>query len=355
MSSEPLRSASAPGLSVVAPCFNEEATLPEFYRRVTGACDGMRIRDDYEIVLVNDGSRDGTWRVMQALAAQDPRVVAINLARNYGHQLALSAGLQHCRGRRILVIDADLQDPPELLGDMLRTMRDEGADVVYGQRRHRAGETRFKTWTAALFYRLLQRLVEIDLPLDVGDFRLISRRALDVLNSMPEQHRFIRGMVSWIGLKQVPFAYDREPRFAGATGYSLGKMVRFALDAITGFSTVPLRLASCLGAVLGCVSLLLLAYSLGSWMSGHAVAGWTSLASIMLVVGSAQLLVLGVFGEYLGRLYIEAKRRPLFIVESIASTGGEAAAVPMPAGAVSHWRVEPLGERVASVTASRPR
>ena len=338
-----LRPKVAPLLSVVAPCFNEEATLGEFHRRVTGACEDAGIGDDCEIVLVNDGSRDGTWRAMQALGRTDRRVVAINLARNYGHQIALSAGLQHCRGRRVLVIDADLQDPPELLGAMLRAMDEHGADVVYGQRRHRAGETRFKTWTAAIFYRVLRRLVDVDFPVDAGDFRLISRRALDALNRMPEQHRFIRGMVSWIGLKQIPLLYDREPRFAGSTGYSLGKMIHFALDAVTGFSIVPLRLASCLGAILAAISLLLLTYSIGSWLTGHAVAGWTSLISIMLVVGSVQLLVLGVFGEYLGRLYVESKRRPLFIVESVVSA--ESGVVVAPAiAAASPWRVEPAAQ-----------
>ena len=189
--------------------------------------------------------------------------------------------------------------------------------------------------------------------MDAGDFRLISRRALDVLNRMPEQHRFIRGMVSWIGLKQIPLLYDREPRFAGSTGYSLGKMIHFALDAVTGFSIVPLRLASCLGAVLGSVALLLLVYSIGSWVSGHAVAGWTSLISIMLVVGRVQLLVLGVFGVYLGRLYVEAKRRPLFIVESVVSAESGVAVAPATAAA-NPWRVEPAAAAGSESAASAP-
>jgi dolichol-phosphate mannosyltransferase len=309
-------------LSVVAPCFNEEGGLEMFYKRVSAACESV-LRTamprplPWELVLVNDGSEDQTFQIMQYLVQSDPHVVAVNLARNYGHQIALTAGLQQCRGERILVIDADLQDPPELLGPMLQTMEETGADVVYGQRRSRSGETRFKTATAALFYRLLRRLVEIEIPLDTGDFRLMSRRTLDVLNLMPEQHRFIRGLVAWTGLRQVPFEYDRDPRYAGATGYSLPKMFRFALDAVTSFSIVPLRIASFAGLAIGAIGLLGLLYTIGSWAFGSVVAGWTSVATLVLLIGGVQLMVLGVFGEYLGRLYLEAKRRPLFVVDRV--------------------------------------
>jgi dolichol-phosphate mannosyltransferase len=216
------------------------------------------------------------------------------------------------------VIDADLQDPPELLTDMMALM-DAGADVVYGQRRGREGETRFKSMSAALFYRILKRLVDVDIPVDTGDFRLMSRRVLDVFVSMPEEFRFIRGLISWIGMKQVPLLYDRDARLAGETGYSLVKMLRLAVDAVTGFSIIPLRIASYAGLVTGAMSMLLLAYTLGSWLLGRTVDGWTSLASIVLVVGSVQLLVLGLIGEYLGRLFMEAKRRPLFVVQETYS------------------------------------
>jgi dolichol-phosphate mannosyltransferase len=253
---------------------------------------------------------------MRDLAGIDPHVIGVNLSRNHGHQLALTAGLSLCRGRRVLIIDADLQDPPELLAEMMARM-DAGADVVFGQRRARAGETAFKTGTAALFYRLLRRLVDVEIPADTGDFRLISRRALDVLNAMPEQFRFIRGMVSWIGLRQEALLYDRAQRAAGETKYPLWKMLRFAVDAITSFSIVPLRLAAALGVMLGLGSGSLMSYALGSWLSGHTVSGWTSLMMVVLIVGSAQLMVLGVFGEYLGRLYMEAKRRPLFVIDSV--------------------------------------
>jgi dolichol-phosphate mannosyltransferase len=308
-----------PYLSVVAPCYNEQECLPEFHRRVRAAAVAC-VGDDYEIVLINDGSRDRTWELICALAAEDRHIVAINLSRNYGHQLALTAGLQCCAGKRIMIIDADLQDPPELLDEMMHRV-DDGADVVYGLRRQRDGETVFKRLSARLFYRVLRRLVDVDIPADTGDFRLITRRVLDALNAMPEHHRFIRGMVSWIGFRQVPLEYDRDPRFAGTTHYPLLKMVRFAVDAITGFSVTPLRTAAWLGMVLGLGSLLMLGYTLGSWVLGRTIDGWTSLTTIVLIIGATQLMTLGVIGEYLGRLYLEVKRRPLFVIESVRRTG----------------------------------
>lgn len=314
-----------PYLSIVAPCYNEEDCLPEFHRRVSAAARGVA-QDDFEIVLVNDGSRDKTWDVMQHLVRQDPHLLAVNLSRNYGHQLALTAGLQTCRGEIILIIDSDLQDPPELLPAMIARLN-EGNDVVYGQRRQREGETAFKRGSASLFYRTLRKLVEVDIPADTGDFRLLRRRVLDELNRMPEHHRFIRGLISWIGFRQVPLLYDREARFAGETHYPLMKMLRFAVDAVTGFSVVPLRIASFLGLALGVISFLLLFYTLGSWVAGQALSGWTSIATIMLVIGSAQLMTLGMLGEYLGRLYIESKRRPLFVIADMCSQHAQAGTV----------------------------
>ena len=308
-----------PRLSVVIPCMNEELGLPELYRRVTKACRDA-VDGDYEVVLVNDGSTDGTWAGMHMLAEQDGHLILVNLARNHGHQLALTAGLSISRGQRVLILDGDLQDPPELLSPMMRLM-DEGADVVYGQRRHRAGETFIKTFTARVFYRLLQRLTDVTIPPDTGDFRLMSRRAVDTLKRMPEQHRFIRGMVSWIGFRQVPLLYDRDERYAGETKYPLSKMIRFALDAITGFSILPLRLASILGVVTGFLSLIILVYAIVGWALGRTVEGWTSLLAVILIIGSAQLLVLGVIGEYLGRLYIQTKQRPLFVIDEIYRQG----------------------------------
>lgn len=307
-------------LSIVVPCFNEEACLGALHERLSAAARAS-FGADYEVVLVNDGSRDSSWLVMQELAASDPKLVAINLSRNHGHQLALTAGLDLARGDLVLIIDADLQDPPELLGEMVETMRREGADVVYGVRRSRAGETPFKRATAHGFYRLLARATEVDIPLDAGDFRLMSRRALDVFLAMPEQARFIRGMVAWLGFKQVPIAYDRDQRHAGETKYPLSKMVRFALDALTGFSSAPLKLASHAGLALSFGSVLIVLYILFAWVSGQSIPGWTSLMLVVVALGAVQMFVLALMGEYIGRLYNEAKRRPLYIVQEIA--GGE--------------------------------
>jgi polyisoprenyl-phosphate glycosyltransferase len=315
---------SSPRLSIVAPCYNEAAGLEEFHRRMTAAAQAT-VGADYELVLLNDGSTDRTWPILAELARRDPHVVAVNLSRRHGHQLAITAGLYTCRGERILTIDADLQDPPELLGEMWRLMQHSEADVVYGLRRERHGESALKRGTAALFYRLMRRVGYADLPVDAGDFRLMTRRVLDILNSMPEQHRFIRGMVSWIGLRQVPLAYDRAARQSGASNYPLAKMIGLAFDALTSFSIMPLRLASILGLVLGVLSLLMLGYTLGSWATGHVVEGWTSLLTVVLILGSTQLILFGLLGEYVGRLYLETKRRPLFVIDQVLT---QSAATP---------------------------
>jgi len=309
-------------LSIVVPCFDEEACLPVLHDRLTKAAQSA-IGEDYEIVLINDGSGDKTWGIMQQIAASDPKLVAVNLSRNHGHQLALTAGLDLCRGDVILVIDADLQDPPELLAEMLETMRRENADVVYGVRRSRAGETAFKRATAHGFYRLLSRATEVEIPVDTGDFRLISRRALEAFLAMPEQARFIRGMVAWIGFRQVPLPYHRDERFAGVTKYPLKKMIRFAFDALTGFSSAPLKLASHAGLILSLGSVVIVLYILAGWLSGRSVPGWTSLMLVVVVLGAIQMFVLALMGEYLGRLYNQSKNRPLYIVQEIAGRTGE--------------------------------
>ena len=313
---------SRPALSIVVPCYNEEACLPELHRRLSAAAHEA-VGADHEIVLVNDGSRDASWQVMQALSASDPHLVVVNLSRNHGHQLALTAGLDLAAGERILIIDADLQDPPELLPAMMREMDLAGADVVYGLRRSREGETAFKRGTAKLFYRLLSRATDTQIPVDTGDFRLISRRALDVFLSMPEQARFIRGMVAWLGFRQVPLPYDRDERFAGTTNYPFRKMLRFALDALTSFSSTPLKLASHAGLLLSVGSVLLIVYILAGWLSGKAVEGWTSLMLVVVARGAVQMFVLGVMGEYLGRLYSQSKQRPLYIVSDIRGARSE--------------------------------
>jgi glycosyltransferase involved in cell wall biosynthesis len=308
---------TVPRLSVVAPCFNEEEVLPEFHQRVSKVCQALG--HSYEIVLVNDGSHDHTWQKMIELAAADPALVLVNLSRNYGHQLALTAGLSVCSGEYVLILDADLQDPPELLPRMLGMIRD-GADVVYGQRRRRLGESSFKLVTAALFYRLINKLSDTPIPRDTGDFRLLTRRVLDVLRAMPERHRFVRGMVTWIGFRQVPILYDREPRFAGQTKYPFRKMLKFSIDAVTAFSIRPLMLTTWLGLGTACLGLLLILYSLASWLLGRTVTGWTSLMGTMALLSSVQLLVLGIIGEYLGRLYEQMKGRPLFIIDTIVKS-----------------------------------
>jgi len=301
-------------LSVVAPCYNESTVLHEFHQRMTAACRSLG--SDYEIILVNDGSCDETWEILLDLASRDAQLVCISLSRNHGHQLALTAGLRYCRGEHIFIIDADLQDPPELLGAMV-ALADKGADVVYGKRRKRAGESAFKKLTAHVFYRVLNTLTDRQIPKDTGDFRLISRRVLEVINSMPENHRFMRGMISWAGFRQVPILYDRSPRFAGGTKYTVRKMVDFAIDAITSFSVKPLRLAFYTAFLLSLLSLLLLAYSIFAYFVFNTIRGWTSIMAVMLFFLSAQFLFLGLIGEYVGRMYLEVKQRPLFIVQDV--------------------------------------
>ena len=303
-----------PALSVVAPCYNEQDVLPEFLRRVAAVLD--ELGGTAEIVLVDDGSHDRTWQVMTDAAAADSRVVAVRLMRNHGHQLALTAGLSVCRGERILIIDADLQDPPELLREMMALM-DQGADVVYGQRRQRDGESLFKRATAAAFYRLIGRMTDVEIPLDAGDFRLITRRVLDLLIAMPERHRFVRGMVAWIGGKQVPLPYDRKARAAGESKYPLAKMLRFAADAITAFSVVPLMASMTIGWIMAAIGFAFFVYSIVGWAFGHTLPGWTSLMAAVGLLGGMQFLMLGIIGAYLGRLYDQSKGRPLFMIREI--------------------------------------
>ncbi|MBX9731832.1 MAG: glycosyltransferase family 2 protein [Sphingomonas sp.] len=333
-----------PALSIVVPCYNEAACLEILHARVSAAAQAA-VGDDYEIVFVNDGSKDASWPAMQRLAALDPHLVAINLSRNHGHQLALTAGLDLCCGQQIMIIDADLQDPPELLADMRATMAAEQADVVYAVRRKREGETFFKKLTAAAFYRVLDRVTDTPIPLDTGDFRLMSRRALDAFLSLPEQARFIRGMVAWIGFRQVPFLYDRAERHAGETKYPLAKMIRFALDAVTGFSTAPLRFASHVGLALTGASLLLFVYIAIGFFTGSAVQGWTSTMLVVVLLGAVQMFVLGMIGEYLGRLYVESKRRPLYLVADVAG--------PVQGRATLGYRAEPQDEE-ATATRAKP-
>ncbi|HEX2800534.1 MAG TPA: glycosyltransferase family 2 protein [Phenylobacterium sp.] len=300
-------------LSIVAPCYNEERGLAGFVERMVAAAVQV---GPFELILVNDGSRDRTWACVQAMAARYPQVVGADLARNHGHQLAVTAGLSLARGGRVLVIDADQQDPPELLGPMMVRM-DEGFDVVYGRRRSRPGESRFKRTTATMFYRLLGRLSEVDIPTDTGDFRLMSRRIVDRLNAMPEQDRFLRGMVAWLGGAQSELLYDRETRTSGQTGYTLARMLRLATDGLAGFSRAPLKLAVVLACVGIGIAVLVVIWALIAFATGRVLPGWTSLALIMLFFGVAQLGCLAIIGAYLGRIYMQLKGRPLFLINEI--------------------------------------
>ncbi|CAK6712665.1 Putative bactoprenol glucosyl transferase GtrB-like. Putative phage encoded seroconversion system [Vibrio harveyi] len=302
-------------ISVVIPCFNESECIDELYLRLTQSLS-MLTEVSYEIIFINDGSKDDTWDKLTRISTLNENITAINLSRNYGHQIALTAGLKQSRGEATLIIDADLQDPPELLSSMLDKMK-EGFDVVYGKRTERDGESTFKKVSASLFYRFLNQMSETKIPRDTGDFRLISRRALDALLLMDEENRFIRGMVSWIGFPQSELLYSREARFSGETKYPLKKMMRLAIDAITSFSTKPLKLASKIGFTLAFFGIIFIIKVVIDWHIGNVVTGWSSLMATILFIGSAQMFVLGIIGEYLGRVYTEAKNRPLYIIQEI--------------------------------------
>ena len=309
-----IRAAAPPAVSIVVPCHNEEENLSQLYSRLTETCQA--VCRDWEIILVDDGSSDSTWSLIVALASSDHHVVGVNLSRNYGHQIAVTSGLDRAMGDRVMIIDADLQDPPELLARMMRIMDEEAADVVYGKRVSRDDETLTKRLTAAVFYRVLRQMSGLAFPVDTGDFRLISRRVVETLREMPEQQRYLRGMVGWIGFKQVPLEYERAPRHAGRTSYNYARMIRFAVDAFTSFTIAPLRLASACGLLCAILSVPLIGYTIVHWIKGDVVAGWTSLMSAILFFGSLQMMMLGIMGEYIGRLMIEAKRRPLYIVQN---------------------------------------
>jgi len=317
-----VRTDAPPALSVIVPCFNEAGNIAELWQRLSEVCEAA-VGEAYEVIFVDDGSRDDTWAHVAALSEAHAPAIGVNLSRNYGHQLALTAGLQVCRGERALIIDADLQDPPELLPQMMEKMDREQADVVYGERIERIGESIFKRTTAALFYRILSSLTDIDIPLNTGDFRLISRRIIDGFLAMPEEHRFVRGMIAWLGHKQVPFPYVRDQRHQGTTAYTVRKMINFALDGITGFSVRPLRLALYFGTGFVAVAMLVGLWVVYQFWVNNTVPGWSSLIVVLLVVSAAQMLFLGLIGAYLGRIFTEVKRRPLYIVREISGMDRE--------------------------------
>ena len=300
-------------ISVVVPCYNEEEVLAELHRRLLGVLERVGI-PEIQVVLVDDGSKDRTWPIIHELALQDARIRGVRLSRNFGHQIALTSGLDRATGEVILIIDADLQDPPELLPEMLALWRD-GNDVVYGVRRRREGESPSKRFFAFAFYRVLSRITGVHIPADTGDFRLMSHRALTALLLLRERHRFVRGMVSWIGFRQCPIAYDRPQRFAGETKYPFRKSLKLAFDAITSFSTQPLRLASYLGLGVSGFAFIYILIVIVLKMAGVSFPGYTSLMASILLLGGVQLVVLGIVGEYVGRIFEQGQARPLYLIE----------------------------------------
>jgi len=303
----------APVFSVVVPVFNEAAGLEEFHERITRVMRGLK--DPYEIVYVNDGSRDASLRVLEMLHHQDRRTAIVNLSRNFGKEVAMTAGLDHARGQAVIIIDADLQDPPEVIPDLVAAWRD-GYDMVYAQRRAREGETWLKTATAKAFYRTMERVGRVQLPRDTGDFRLMSRRVVDALLQLRERHRFMKGLFAWVGFPSKPVLYDRAPRHAGETSFNYWKLWNLALEGITSFTVMPLKVATYMGLAVAAFAVLYGAQMiLRTLLFGNPVPGYPSLMVVILFLGGAQMVTLGVLGEYVGRIFNEAKRRPLYLLE----------------------------------------
>jgi dolichol-phosphate mannosyltransferase len=306
---------TTPRHSIVVPVYNEEEGIPSLVARLEKLIKTIQ-PETTEIIFVNDGSQDKSGEALDLAGAKNSNFKVIHFSRNFGHQLAITAGIELANGETVSVIDADLQDPPELIVEMISKWK-EGFDVVYAVRRVRVGETWFKLWTAKMFYRLLHKLTDVNIPLDTGDFRLMDRKVVNAFLKLKERHRFVRGMVAWLGFRQVGIPYDRAERQFSETHYPFKKMLTFAFDGITSFSTVPLRLATYLGLTSASLALFI-----GSWtlyvkfISGAAIQGWASVMLIVLFLGGIQLVTLGIFGEYLGRIYDEGKARPLYIIAS---------------------------------------
>jgi dolichol-phosphate mannosyltransferase len=312
-----------PVLSLVLPIFNEEAVIPELHARLQEFLPRLGL--DTEVVFVDDGSKDRSLELLRAIAANEPRYRVVSFARNFGHQAAITAGIDHARGEAVVVMDADLQDPPEVVLEMVAKWR-EGFDVVYGRRRSRQGETRLKLLTAKWFYRIFARMIPIEVPLDTGDFRLMSRRIVVVLRELRETHRFVRGLVAWLGFRQTAVLYDRPVRFAGETKYPFAKMLRFAIDGITSFSILPLRFATYLGMLISALSVAVAIWALGARFVFHAtVPGWTTLIVLVSLLASVQLIMTGILGEYIGRIYEQVKARPLYVLSELINFADESA------------------------------
>jgi glycosyltransferase involved in cell wall biosynthesis len=303
-----------PFLSVIVPLYNEESVIAEMYKRLTSVLKSNELH--YEIILVNDGSRDETVLIAKRLCETDKRVKLISFSRNFGHQIAITAGMDHASGQIVVIIDADLQDPPEVIAEMINKWR-EGYQVVYGVRKERKGESVFKLLTAALFYRILRRMTPLDIPVDTGDFRLMDRRVVEQLKTMRERSRFVRGMVSWVGFRQTKVEYVRNTRIAGKTKYPFGKMIKFAVDGILSFSQLPLKLSSAFGFLCSVVSFVLIVYGVVAkyFYPDTTLRGWASIFVASLFLGGVQLISIGILGEYLGRIYEEIKGRPLYVID----------------------------------------
>jgi dolichol-phosphate mannosyltransferase len=327
-------------VSVVAPVYNEEASIDEFYTRVCSALEAL----PFELVLVDDGSTDGSPLALERLADSDERVRIVYLSRNFGHQTALTAGLDHARGNAVVMLDADLQDPPELIQKMMDHWR-AGCDVVYAVREQRDGESRFKLSTARWFYRLFDKLAQVELQHNSGDFRLLDRRALDALLSMRERNRFLRGMTVWVGYTQAAVPYHRDSRYAGETKYTLSKMLRFSLDAISSFSHRPLQLATLLGFVISTLAFIAIPVVVVLRILGSYLPGFSALTIVVLLLGGIELIAIGIIGEYVGRIYDEVKGRPLYLVRARRN-------IP-PAAEGSARGLEPEDELPVSADASR--
>lgn len=306
--------------SIIAPIFNEYENIPELYRRVSAVMDSTG--EPWELILVDDGSSDGSTERIRELAAQDARVRPVIFARNFGHQIAVTAGLDYSRGQAVVIIDADLQDPPETILELIKKWK-EGYEVVYAVRAEREGETWFKLFTASMFYRLIYRITDVKIPLDTGDFRLIDRKVVDVMNSMREKHRFLRGMSSWIGFRQIGVEYKRAARHAGVTKYPFRKMLKLALNAITGFSYFPLQVATYFGFISAGLAILAIPIVAILRLAGsHFFEGQTTTLISVLFLGGVQLISLGILGEYVGRIYDEVKGRPLYVVREAPKDEG---------------------------------
>ena len=300
-------------ISVIAPIYNEEKNLPELYQRLKRAVSA--VSSNHELIFVNDGSKDNSFGGLLNLGYEDPNVYYINLSRNFGHQIAVTAGLDACRGEVVVIIDGDLQDPPELIPELYRKYV-EGYDVVYAKRRSRKGESIFKKATARIFYRLLRKMTSVNMPVDTGDYRLMHRKIVEYLKKMPEQNKFLRGQIAWLGLRQTGVLFDREQRKHGKTGYSIGKMIHFAMDGITGFSDKPLKVVTRLGFLISIFSFFVILYAIYSHFFLHrTITGWTSLIISSMFIGGIQLLSIGIIGEYVNRIYKNVLNRPLYIIQ----------------------------------------